>query len=183
MVIMPQIQSHQRHQLDCYLDPPGPCVAAMQTTTYHDYLNTCEYQSFDLEKSLEVVEACGPNDLQPSLGRQPQRRSATMFSRSWPHKMATDLPSGSRTWNVGAPMPPSSFTCHPSQISFRHHYFRLNAQKKCQTLVPLHMVLQRQQCRLMRWNLLKTVEFQAWDALHQTVPVRLNYPHTKLVFL
>jgi hypothetical protein len=26
------------------------------------------------------VEACGPNDLQPSLGRQPQRRSATMFS-------------------------------------------------------------------------------------------------------
>jgi hypothetical protein len=43
----------------------------MQMTTYHDYLNTYEYQSFDLEKSLEVVEACGPSDLQPSLGHQP----------------------------------------------------------------------------------------------------------------
>jgi hypothetical protein len=58
-------------------------------------LNTCECQSFDFEKSF-VVEVCGPNDLQLSIGCQPQRRSATMLSQSWPHKMATDLPSGSR---------------------------------------------------------------------------------------
>jgi hypothetical protein len=69
----------------------------MQMTTYHDYLNTCEYQSINLDQSLEVVETCGRSDLQPSLGRQPQRRLATMFSWSWPHKMAIDLPSGSRT--------------------------------------------------------------------------------------
>jgi hypothetical protein len=38
-------------------------VVAMQIKTYHDYLNTFKCQSFDFEKSFNVVEVCGPNYL------------------------------------------------------------------------------------------------------------------------